>query len=71
MWLGLDNAIRVRDKKQVVYKKKKSDTWWSQVLCGNMEFDWLNIIQACEKFPNVHVVQWLGIFWLEFWTLFS
>ena len=23
MWLGLDNAIRVRDKKQVVYKKKK------------------------------------------------
>ena len=25
-----------------------------------------NTIQACEKLPNVHVVQWLGVFWLDF-----
>ena len=34
-----------------------------------MEFDWLKTIPAREKLPNVHVVQWLGMFW--FWTLFS
>ena len=28
---------------------------------------WLvNTIQAREKLPNVHVVQWLGMFWLDF-----
>ena len=30
-----------------------------------MEFDWWNTIQACEKLPNVHVVQWLGVFWFH------
>ena len=29
-----------------------------------MKFDWWNTIQACEKLPNVHVMQWLGMFWL-------
>ena len=31
-----------------------------------MEFNWWNIIQAYEKLPNVHLVQWLDMFWLDF-----
>ena len=31
-----------------------------------MEFDWWNTIQAYEILPNVHVMQWLGMFWLDF-----
>ena len=33
-----------------------------------MEFDWWNTIQAREKLPNVHVVQWLGMYVVE-WKL--
>ena len=36
-----------------------------------MEFDWCNTIQAREKLPNVHVVQWLGMFWLDFGRCFQ
>ena len=31
-----------------------------------MEFDWWNTIEAHEKLPDVHVMQWLGMFWLDF-----
>ena len=31
-----------------------------------MEFDWSNTIQARKKFPAVHVMQWLGMFRLDF-----
>ena len=30
------------------------------------EFNWWNTIQAHEKLPNVHVVQLLDMFWLDF-----
>ena len=30
-----------------------------------MEFDWQKTIQAREILPDVLVVQWLGMFWLE------
>ena len=30
-----------------------------------MEFDWWNTIQASEKLPNLHKVQWLGMSWLD------
>ena len=35
-----------------------------------MEFDWWNTIQAREKLPIVHVVQWLGMFWWNFGRCF-
>ena len=31
-----------------------------------MESDWWNTIEAHEKLPDVHVMQWLGMFWLDF-----
>ena len=31
-----------------------------------MDFDWWNTIQAGVKLPDVHLVQWLGMFWLDF-----
>ena len=31
-----------------------------------MEFDWWNTIEAHKKLPDVHVMQWLGMFWLDF-----
>ena len=31
-----------------------------------MKFDWWKTIQAREKLPNVHLVQWLGMFWPDF-----
>ena len=30
---------------------------WRKFLFGKMKFDWWNTIQACEKLPNVHVMQ--------------
>ena len=50
--VGLDNAVRIHDKMQVVHKEMTCDRTKS-----NVEFDWSNTIQAHEKFPNVHVVQ--------------
>ena len=35
-----------------------------------MEFDWWNTIHAREKLPYVHVVQWFGMFWLDFERFF-
>ena len=35
-----------------------------------MEFDWWNTIQKREKLPNVHVVQWWRMFWLDFGRCF-
>ena len=30
-----------------------------------MEYDWWNAIKTYKKLPTVHVVQWLGMFWLD------
>ena len=35
-----------------------------------MEFDRWNTIQAREKLSNIHVVQQLGMFWLDFGRFF-
>ena len=35
-----------------------------------MEFDWSNTIKARKKFPAVHVMQWLGMFRLDFERVF-
>ena len=35
-------------------------------LVCQMEFDWWNTIQVHEKLSNVHVLQWLSMFWLDF-----
>ena len=44
----LDNAVRISDKVQVVYQEMTLD---------GAKSNWWNTIQACEKLPNVHVVQ--------------
>ena len=36
-----------------------------------MDFDWWNTIQAGVKLPDVHLVQWLGMFLIGLWTLVS
>ena len=36
-----------------------------------MEFDWLNTIQAREKFLNLHVVQWSSMLWFDLDVVFT
>ena len=50
--MGSHNAVRICDKMQVVYQEMTHDRGKSKI-----EFDWWNTIQACEKLPNVLVVQ--------------
>ena len=52
--MGSHNAVRICDKMQVVYQEMTHDRGKSNVA---IEFDWWNTIQACEKLPNVLVVQ--------------
>ena len=43
-----------------------NDMLCSEVQFGKIEFDWWKTIEACEKLPNVHIIQWFSMFWLDF-----
>ena len=63
--VGLDNTVRIRDKLQVVYQEMARDEYRSNVAKWNLSGK-----VKLERWRNVHVVQWLGMFWLDFRRFF-